>query len=109
MNLQITGPERPGGWKIICGPGLLLVVSHDRYFLDRVVGRIAPLERGELKCYRGNYSAYVAQRQLERASMEKVYQKQLAAVKRSRFLYGRLLLMREPNARLTAGKKRLSK
>ncbi len=63
-------------------PGSLLVVSHDRYFLDRVVGRIASLERGELKCYRGNYSAYVAQRQLERDSMEKVYQKQLAAVKK---------------------------
>ena len=60
----------------------LLVVSHDRYFLDRVVDRIASLERGELKCYRGNYSDYVAQRQLEKASMEKVYQKQLAAVKK---------------------------
>jgi len=62
--------------------GALLVVSHDRYFLDRVVSRIASLERGELKCYRGNYSAYTAQRQLEKASQEKAYNRQLAAVKK---------------------------
>ena len=71
--------EALGGWKIICVLARFSAGSiHDRYFLDRVVGRIASLERGELKCYRGNYSAYVAQRQLERDSMEKVYQKQLA-------------------------------
>ncbi|RJX27070.1 MAG: ABC transporter ATP-binding protein [Dethiobacter sp.] len=62
--------------------GALLVVSHDRYFLDRVVSRIAALERGELKCCRGNYSAYAAQQQLEKASEEKAYNKQQAAVKK---------------------------
>lgn len=38
--------------------GALLVVSHDRYFLDRIVSRVFCLENGELKGYSGNYSEY---------------------------------------------------
>ncbi len=43
--------------------GALLVVSHDRYFLDNVVNRIWEMSRTSLEVYRGNYSAYVQQRQ----------------------------------------------
>jgi ATP-binding cassette subfamily F protein 3 len=43
--------------------GALLVVSHDRYFLDRVVNRIWEMSRTGLEEYRGNYSAYLRQRQ----------------------------------------------
>ncbi|MCA9971934.1 MAG: ABC-F family ATP-binding cassette domain-containing protein [Anaerolineales bacterium] len=43
--------------------GAVLVVSHDRYFLDRVVNTIWEMSRGGLETYRGNYSAYVQQRQ----------------------------------------------
>jgi ATP-binding cassette, subfamily F, member 3 len=38
--------------------GTVLVISHDRYFLDRVVGKIAELDDGALKEYAGNYSDY---------------------------------------------------
>lgn len=44
-------------------PGALLIVSHDRYFLDRVVNRIWEMSRSGIEEYRGNYSAYVKQRQ----------------------------------------------
>ncbi len=44
-------------------PGALLVVSHDRYFLDKVVNRIWEMHAGGIESYRGNYSAYVQQRQ----------------------------------------------
>jgi len=44
-------------------PGALLIVSHDRYFLDRSVDRVWELSSGELESYRGNYSAYAQQRQ----------------------------------------------
>lgn len=44
-------------------PGALLLVSHDRYFLDKVVDRIWEMSRGGIELYRGNYSAYVLQRQ----------------------------------------------
>ncbi|MBV7330063.1 ABC-F family ATP-binding cassette domain-containing protein [Chloroflexi bacterium TSY] len=43
--------------------GALLIVSHDRYFLDKVVNRIWEMSRDGVEEYRGNYSAYVVQRQ----------------------------------------------
>ena len=43
-------------------PGSLVVVAHDRYFLDRVVTRIWEMAQGRLDAYRGNYSAFVQQR-----------------------------------------------
>jgi ATP-binding cassette subfamily F protein 3 len=43
--------------------GAVLIVSHDRYFLDRVVDHIWEMRRSGLEIYRGNYSAYVQQRQ----------------------------------------------
>jgi len=46
-------------------PGALLIVSHDRYFLDRTVSRVFCLEIGELKGYTGNYSEYELLRILE--------------------------------------------
>jgi ATP-binding cassette subfamily F protein 3 len=45
--------------------GALLIVSHDRYFLDKVITSIWEMGRNGLESYRGNYSAYVRQR-LER-------------------------------------------
>ncbi|MFZ3129647.1 MAG: ABC-F family ATP-binding cassette domain-containing protein [Desulfosporosinus sp.] len=46
-------------------PGALLIVSHDRYFLDRTVSRVFCLENGGLKGYSGNYSEYELLRILE--------------------------------------------
>jgi ATP-binding cassette subfamily F protein uup len=43
-------------------PGALLLVTHDRYFLDRVVSRMFELEGGHLTAYEGGYSAYLAQK-----------------------------------------------
>jgi len=42
--------------------GTLLLISHDRYFLDKIVGRIIELKEGELTEYLGNYSDYLAKR-----------------------------------------------
>ncbi len=44
--------------------GAVLVVSHDRYFLDQVVGTIWELARRGLEAYRGNYSAFQEQREM---------------------------------------------
>ena len=43
--------------------GAILIVSHDRYFLDRVVDHIWEMSASGLELYRGNYSAYIQQRQ----------------------------------------------
>jgi ATP-binding cassette subfamily F protein 3 len=50
-------------------PGTVLLVSHDRYFLDRVVNKIIAITDGEVETYRGNYSYYreisIARRQAQ--------------------------------------------
>ncbi len=42
--------------------GTVLVISHDRYFLDRVTDHILELEDGDLRAYNGNYSDYQEQK-----------------------------------------------
>ncbi|MEA2007522.1 MAG: ABC-F family ATP-binding cassette domain-containing protein [Chloroflexota bacterium] len=44
-------------------PGAALIVSHDRYFIDQVCDHIWEMSRGGFETYRGNYSAYLEQRQ----------------------------------------------
>jgi len=56
--------------------GAVLIVSHDRYFLDRLCTSICEIERGTLKRYRGNYSAFVRQREENDARQEKEYELQ---------------------------------
>ncbi len=50
-------------------PNGILIVSHDRRFLDEVVTEIAELERGELTTYHGNYSSYIEQRAIQREQL----------------------------------------
>ncbi len=45
--------------------GAIVIVSHDRYLLDETVGVIASLERGRIRTWPGNYSAYTVARELE--------------------------------------------
>ncbi len=61
--------------------GAILIVSHDRFFLDRLCTSICEIERGTLTRYRGNYTAFVRQREENTARREKEYelqQKQIA-------------------------------
>ncbi len=51
-------------------PGAILIVTHDRYFLDNVTGWILELDRGKSIPYEGNYSAYLEQK-AKRYSQEK--------------------------------------
>ena len=48
-------------------PGAVIVVSHDRYFLDRVVTKVIEVEEGVISMYTGNYSAYAEKKQQLRA------------------------------------------
>ena len=61
--------------------GAILIVSHDRYFLDRLCTSICEIERGILTRYKGDYTAFVRQREESDARREKEYelqQKQIA-------------------------------
>ena len=56
--------------------GSLLVVSHDRYFLDKLTSRTLELERGKLSSYKGNYSKYKLLKAEKVALQLKEYEKQ---------------------------------
>lgn len=56
--------------------GALLIVTHDRYFLDRVSNRIIELRHGHLRQYSGNYESYLDQRAVELAHAERAMAKQ---------------------------------
>jgi len=56
--------------------GALVVVAHDRYFLDKVTTRIWDMEYGRLDVYRGNYTAYHEQREARRARQLKEWEEQ---------------------------------
>jgi ATP-binding cassette, subfamily F, member 3 len=63
------------GW-LLEYPGTLLLISHDREFLDRVTDRIVNLEHGHARAYRGNYSAFETQRASELAEQSALYARQ---------------------------------
>ncbi len=60
--------------------GAMVVVSHDRYFLDKVMTRIWEMMWGTLTVYRGNYSAYLLQRAQRLEQMQKEYEAQQALI-----------------------------
>lgn len=57
--------------------GAALIVSHDRYFLDQVVDHVWEMNRAGLETYRGNYSAYVQQRQERWDLRQQVYESEM--------------------------------
>ena len=62
-------------------PGTLLLIAHDREFLDRVVNRIVNLEHGKARAYRGNYSAFEEQRASELAQQAALFTRQQREIK----------------------------
>ncbi len=73
-------------------PGTVVLVSHDRYFLDRMVTSIADLSNGQITEYAGNYSFYLAEREKRYELQQAAYdnqQRQIAQTERfiERFRY----------------------
>jgi ATP-binding cassette subfamily F protein 3 len=74
-HLDIRAIEWLEGW-LKGFDGALLVVSHDRYFLDNIVDHVWELVFGQLETYRGNYSHYVQQREERHVRLLKEYERQ---------------------------------
>ncbi|MBE5733290.1 MAG: ABC-F type ribosomal protection protein [Clostridiales bacterium] len=53
--------------------GAFIVISHDRFFLDRVTNKTFELENKKFRSYNGNYSEYITQREIERLSQQRDY------------------------------------
>ena len=62
--------------------GAVLLVSHDRYFLDRVATRVAEIERARLTFYPGNFSAFWEQKQASLARQSDVYEREQREIAR---------------------------
>ena len=60
--------------------GALLIVSHDRYFLDKLCTSICEIERGRLTRYKGNYSAFTVQKEANVVRQMKEYEAQQAEI-----------------------------
>lgn len=56
--------------------GAIIIVSHDRYFLNKVCTRICEIEQGRLTSYRGDYSSYLVQKQMNSERQLKEYEAQ---------------------------------
>lgn len=62
--------------------GTIIVVSHDRFFLDKVATRIFDIRNSRLKAYKGNYSEYRKKRELIEEAERKEYQKTVIEIKK---------------------------
>ena len=63
--------------------GGVLLISHDRYFLDRVATRILELDHAEVTAYTGNYTHYMRVKNDRRAALQSAYEKQQAQIKKT--------------------------
>ncbi|AGY57188.1 ABC transporter, ATP-binding protein [Gloeobacter kilaueensis JS1] len=84
--------------------GALLLVTHDRYFLDQVTQRILELDRGELFSYTGNYSYYLEKKALAEESAASSQRKHRGVLRRELEW-----LRRGPKARSTKQKARIER
>ena len=66
-----------------------VVVSHDRYFLDKVAGRLWELDRGRLRTYRGNYTFYRTQRAERAERQAKEYERQQEFIAKEQYFIDR--------------------
>jgi ATP-binding cassette subfamily F protein 3 len=80
-HLDITATEWLEGM-IRDYPGAVVVISHDRYFLDRTVDEIVELDHHHLQHYPGNYSAYTVAKAAQLEQQRKAYEQQQAEIQR---------------------------
>lgn len=89
--------------------GAILVVSHDQYFLDHLATQIFELQFGNLTSFKGNYSAYVMQRQQRDKDLEAAYEKQQAEIKKDEEFIQKNLVRATTTKRAQSRRKKLEK
>lgn len=89
--------------------GALLIVSHDRYFLDRIVNEVYDMSSGTLTHYHGNYSNYVDQKAAKLKREWKEYDKQQAKISKLEDFVNRNIVRASTTKRAQARRKQLAK
>ena len=64
--------------------GGVLLISHDRYFLDRITTKTIEIENKKSTVYNGNYSFYIAQKDINRETLQQQFDKQQKEIKRQK-------------------------
>ena len=80
-HLDIESVEWLEGFLQNC-QSAFVIISHDRYFLDKVTNRTFELENGRLRTYSGGYSEYISQREIERKSEERQFENTMHEIER---------------------------
>ena len=70
--------------------GTVMIVSHDRYFLDRTVNRIFEVENHKVYCYEGNYTAFAAKKSQRRETELRAYNNQQREIARQEEMIRRM-------------------
>ncbi|MFD3260540.1 ABC-F family ATP-binding cassette domain-containing protein [Paenibacillus lentus] len=89
--------------------GALLIVSHDRYFLDRLVTAIVEIERHQSKRFTGNYTRYIELKAAEYESQMKLYEKQQDEISRMETFIQRNIVRASTTKRAQSRRKALEK
>ncbi len=62
--------------------GACLIISHDRYFLDRVTDKTVEIENGKCRSYKGNYSTFLKKKEAEQKAIEEKYENDIKEIER---------------------------
>ncbi|MGG3737627.1 ABC-F family ATP-binding cassette domain-containing protein [Aeribacillus pallidus] len=89
--------------------GAILIVSHDRYFLDKVVNRVYEISRHQIYKYEGNYSQYLIQRAEKYEQEKKQYEKQQDEIARLQDFIQRNIARASTTKRAQSRRKKLEK
>ncbi|MGC6768309.1 ABC-F family ATP-binding cassette domain-containing protein [Enterococcus sp. LJL51] len=89
--------------------GALLIVSHDRYFLDKVVTEIYEISRRKMRYYKGNYSKYLELKAEQLASEWKAFEKQQTEIQKLEDFVARNLVRASTTKRAQSRRKTLEK
>ncbi|MCG0790720.1 ABC transporter, ATP-binding protein [Lactiplantibacillus plantarum] len=89
--------------------GALLIVSHDRYFLDRVVNEVYDLSHHEMVHYTGNYDQFVQEKAAQIQAQWKHYEKQQAEISKLEDFVNRNIVRASTTKRAQARRKQLAK
>ncbi|TYU11581.1 ATP-binding cassette domain-containing protein [Listeria monocytogenes] len=89
--------------------GSLLIVSHDRYFLDKVVNQVYEISRTKIDHYKGNYSSFVSQKQAKLEQMWKEFDKQQKQIAKLEDFVARNIVRASTTKRAHSRRKQLEK
>lgn len=87
----------------------MVIVSHDRHFLDKLCTKIVEMERGIATTYNGNYSAYVAQKEENRAAQQAAYERQKEELERQQVFIDRFRASATRSTQAKSREKQLDK